>query len=249
MRRFAVLLRMLLTVQRRNRATLFWNMAFPVGLILLYGAIWGGQRIGGVDTTAWLMVGVVVLNVMSRGLIGSATWLTNLRERSILLRVRATPLPTAVLVSAYLLMELILILVESALIVAVAMLVYGAPLAWSGLGPAFGFFLLGTAVFLALGQAIAAVAPDSRASMALGQVLYFPLMFVSNLFLPIDTLPRWLAGLARWSPAYLLVDLVRPALVGVPAMQALGLDLGGLLIYGLLGMILAVCCFRWEPQQ
>lgn len=47
----------------RNRATLFWNFAFPIGLILLYGVIWQPQ-------IAWLAVGIVALNLMSSGLLG-----------------------------------------------------------------------------------------------------------------------------------------------------------------------------------
>jgi ABC-2 type transport system permease protein len=49
--------------------------------------------------------------------------------------------------------------------------------------------IVGGLVFLALGQLISAIAPNSSAAGAIGQVVYFPLMFVSNLFLPIEQLP------------------------------------------------------------
>jgi hypothetical protein len=44
--------------------------------------------------------------------------------------------------------------------------------------------LLGAAVFFAIGQAIGSVASTPRAAAAIGQALYFPLMFISNLFVP-----------------------------------------------------------------
>jgi ABC-2 type transport system permease protein len=249
MRRFVVLFRLLLLMNLRDKSTLFWSFAFPIGLIILYGIIWGTQTYGPFHTVAWLMVGVVVLNIMSSGFIGDAAWLTTLRERGFLVRVRATPLSNVELIAAYVLVRVALGLLQSALIIAVGMLLFAAPLTWEGLGGAMLLTILGIIVFIALGQAIAAVAPTPSASVALGQVIYFPLMFLSNLFVPITLLPTWLADLARWNPAYMLVDLLRPTLVPIAATQATWVNLLGLALYGLLGIVLAARFFRWTPQN
>jgi ABC-2 type transport system permease protein len=225
----------------RNRTTLFWNFAFPVGLILLYGALWP-------SVIAWLTAGIVVLNLMSSGLLGDSTRLTNLRERGILRRVQATPLPTWQLIAAYVLTRLLLVLVQSAVIVATAVLLYGAEFSWGGLLTALPLAAMGGLVFLALGQLISAGASTSGAAGAIGQVVYFPLMFVSNLFVPIEQLPAWLARISTWTPATMLVDLVRPALVPIPARQSTAITLAGLAVYGLVAMVLAARLFRWEPR-
>lgn len=249
MRRFLVLYHSLLTVSLRSRATLFWNFAFPIGLILLYGSIYGGVQFGAFSAITWLTIGVVVLNVMSSGFVGDSAWFARLREQGVLQRIHAAPVPPVILVGAYLLVRLTLILAQSAAIVLVAVLVYGAQFTWAGLGAALALGVLGTSVFVALGQSIAAVSSSSGVSQAIGQALYFPLMFVSNLFVPVETLPAWLANLARWNPAYMLVDLVRPTLVPVPAYQPAWMNLIGLLMYGLLGMIIVARFFRWEPKR
>jgi ABC-2 type transport system permease protein len=249
MQRFAVLFHSLLTINLRNRVTLFWNFAFPVGLLLLYGAIWGGERMGDISAITWLMIGIIVLNIMSSGFIGDSAWLTQTREQGILLRVQATPLPTAHLISAYLLVRLVMVTLQSALIIAVAMLLFGAQINAGGIVVALLLALFGAMVFIALGQAIASIAPTSQASAAIGQCIYFPLMFISNLFMPLEMMPSWIGNIARWNPAYMLVDLVRPALVSIPANQAAWLNLTGLLIYGLLGMMIAARFFRWEPKR
>lgn len=249
MRRILALSKSIFLINLRNRTTLFWNFAFPIGLLLLYSLIFAEQRSGPVDAIAWLTVGVAVLNIMSTGFMGDAAWLTNMRDQGILLRMQAAPLPTWTLVGAYSLVRLALVLLQAAAIVAVAMLGLGASFSWGGLAGALAVGALGAAVFIALGQAIAAVAPSSGAALAIGQTLYFPLMFISNLFLPSEQLPAWLEAASRWTPAFMLVDLTRPLLVAIPAVQAAWLNILGLALYGAAGLALAARFFSWEPRR
>jgi len=241
MRRFLILAKANMLMNLRNRTTLFWNFAFPIGLILLYGLIWP-------SAISWLTAGIVVLNIMSSGLLGDSSRLTNLRERGILRRVRATPLPAWQFIAAYVLTRLLLVLGQSAAIVATAVLVYRAEFTQSGLVAALPLVIAGGLVFLAIGQVISAVAPTSGAAGAIGQVVYFPLMFVSDLFIPSDQLPSWLANATQWTPATMLVDMIRPVLVPVPAHQTALVNLIGLAAYGALALFLAARLFRWEPQ-
>jgi len=241
MKRFLILSKANMLINIRNRTTMFWNFAFPIGLILLYGVIW-------TDQIAWLAVGVVVLNLMSSGLLGDAARLANMRERGFLQRVQATPLPAWQLIASYVLTRLLLVLGQSAAIVATAVLVYHAEFTWSGLAAAVPLALAGGLVFLLIGQFISAIAPTSGAAGAIGQAVYFPLMFVSDLFLPLALLPSWLANISRWTPATMLVDLVRPALVPIPRNESVAVSLAGLAIYGIVALVLAARFFRWEQR-
>ncbi len=135
------------------------------------------------------------------------------------------------------------------MITAVAVLALGARFAPLDVLLAGAVALAGALAFVLLGQAIAALAPGTGVATAVGNVIYFPLMFISNLFLPTDMLPGWLAEVARWTPAFMLVDLVRPALIGAGALQAAALNLAGLALFGLLGLLVAARWFRWEPWR
>jgi hypothetical protein len=53
MRRFAVLTRMLLLMNLRERETLFWYFAFPIGLLLILGAANLGSGAAPVEVAAW----------------------------------------------------------------------------------------------------------------------------------------------------------------------------------------------------
>jgi ABC-2 type transport system permease protein len=247
-RRMWMLTKTLLLVSLRDRTTIFWNFAFPLGLLIIYGMIWGDASFSAIDAVAWLTVGVAVLNMMSSGLMGDAAWLTNMRDQGILQRVRATPLPTIQLVGAYTLVRLILVSGQTAAIMALAMLGFGARFDPGGLALAGGVALFGATVFVSLGQALAAIAPSAGAAAAIGQAVSFPLMFLSNLFLPVDQLPNWLAEVSRWLPTAMLVDMLRPLLLPVPGAQAAWFNLIGLLLYGVGGVLIATRFFRWQPR-
>ncbi|NJN17345.1 MAG: ABC transporter permease [Oscillochloris sp.] len=212
MRRLLILSRLILTIELRHPAVLFWNFAFPIGILLLNGVIFGAQDTEPGMTATWLTAGIIVLNIMSGAFLGDSTRLVNVREEGILQRIQASPLPAAILVLAYTLVRLLLVLIQAALIVIVAIVALGASFSIAGVLHAAVLALIGALAFVLMGQALAAIAPGVGMANALGQVIYFPLMFISNLFLPLSLMPEWIAAIARWTPAFMLVDLMRPAM-------------------------------------
>lgn len=249
MRRFLVLTRSILTIELRHPAVLFWNFAFPVGVLLINAAVFGANEAAPGTTAAWLTAGMIVLNIMAGAFLGDAARLANAREQGILQRIQASPLPAAALVLAYTAVRLLLVLIQAALIVGVAVLALGARFAPAALLGAAPLALAGALAFTLMGQALAAVVSSPGAASAIGQAIYFPLMFTSNLLIPVELLPGWVVSMARVSPAFLLVDLLRPAMVDVPALQAAPLNLLGLALFGAAGLLVAARSFRWEPWR
>src|SRR5262245_41019677 len=93
MRRFTILTWSLVLMALRDRTALFWGIAFPVGLTVLYGTISAKEQFDGVRAISWRATGVVTLTIMAAGLISEAGRLTEMRERGVLQRIHATPLP------------------------------------------------------------------------------------------------------------------------------------------------------------
>lgn len=88
-------------------------------------------------------------------------------------------------------------------------------LAGCGLALAFALALSWVWVLLAL------VIPDTQAVQGLGAITILPLAFVSNIFVPIDTLPGWLQTVAGANPVGHLVDAVRGLMMGGPVLEPL----------------------------
>ena len=126
MKRFLILTKSLALIQLRNGAVLFWNFAFPVLLMLIYGVVMSQYM-------KYMTPGVIVLNALSFGLVGSSTMMLELREKSILRRLQATTLPAWQLITSYLLVNIVIGTIQSTLILIVGAVFYEVPVSATSL--------------------------------------------------------------------------------------------------------------------
>jgi ABC-2 type transport system permease protein len=241
MKRFLTFTKAMLLIHLRNTQVLFWNFGFPVFLMLIYGAIMRGYM-------QWLTPGVIVLNALSFGLVGGSAMMLEMREKGILRRLRATPMPALQLVGSYLLVNVLLGLLQGGLILTTALLLYRVPLSLAGLLLAVPMILAAALTFLALGGVISGMAPKAGVATGAGMTVYFGLMFITDLIFPIGELPAWLQRVVPYTPSYAAAQLVRSALLDGALDPSWLAHLGLLLLYAVAAALLAGRLFRWDPQ-
>lgn len=246
MRRFLTLTRSLFLVYLRERSTLFWNFAFPIFLLIIYGVVFGGDDV--TRFMSWTMPGVVAINLLAFGLIGSSTLMTEFRQKGVLRRLQASPAPTLTLVGAYLVVNVAIALLQSAIVVAFAMLVYGVQLPALNLLLALPMILITVLMSVALGQVISGAVPGAGGAVAVGQILYFGQMFITDLVIPLNQLPQWVQDVGRWLPGYAMAQLVRPPLQDGALSPDFALNLALTLAYGAVAVLLAARLFKWEAK-
>lgn len=248
MRRWLILTKALLLMQLRNKMTLFWNLLFPLSLLTIYALIFGQEQMGGAAYVAWILPGVIVLNILSFGLLGGASTMVEMRERGVLRRLQATPVPAAGLLGAYLAVNLLLCLLQSLALIAAAVLALGFRPAPSALLLAVPMILAATLLSISLGLVVSGVAVKAGVAVALGQTLYFSQMFVTDLVIPLAMLPPWLQAAAVYLPGYSMVQLVRPPLLSGSWPPGAGFYLALTLGYIVVSSAAAARLFRWTPK-
>lgn len=248
MRRFLILAKALLLMQLRNKMTLFWNLLFPLFLLVIYALVFGQEQMGGASYVTWILPGVIVLNILSFGLLGSASTMVEMRERGVLRRLQATPVPAASLLAAYLAVNLLLCLLQSLALVAAAVLALGFRPEPAALLLAVPTILAATLLSLSLGLVVSGVAVKAGAALALGQTLYFSQMFITDLVVPLDLLPAWLQAAAVYLPGYSMVQLVRPPLLSGSWPAGAGFHLTLTFGYIAVSSAAAALLFRWTPK-
>ena len=241
MRRFLIFTKAMFLLHLRSREVLFWNFAFPVFLMLIFGTI---ER----TYITWMTPGIIVLNSLSFGLVGSSSMMVELRDKGILRRLRATPLPAGQLLGAYLVVNLLLVLCQSGLILGTAVLLFGQTVSAAGLALSLPLVVAGGLTFLALGQVVGGLAPRAGAATAMGMTLYFGMMFISDLIFPTAQLPAWLQTVVPYLPSTLVAGLVRPALLSAELDPQWLAHLGLLAVYAAAASLLVAKVFRWEPK-
>lgn len=246
MRRFLLLTKALFLIYLRERSTLFWNFAFPVFLLVIYAAVFGGNDVTGF--MSWITPGVLATNVLAFGLISSSTMMTEFRNKGVLRRLQASPVPTMTLVGAYIVVNLAIALLQAAVVVAVATLVYGVDMPVAHLALAFPMVILSVLMSVALGQVVSGLVPSAGGAVALGQMLYFGQMFIADLIMPVAQMPAWVQTVSPWLPGYAIAQLVRPPLQTGALSPELLPNLLLTLVYGGVAAVLAARLFKWEAR-
>jgi ABC-2 type transport system permease protein len=238
----------------RNKAALFWVAVFPAGLMLVLGAMYGSDLINPADPNSptgisFLAPGLAVLSLMSNGLIGNSGAMAHFREKGILRRIQATPLPVWQLILSRVVMRSVVMVGQAALMIGLSVLVFQARYDWMGVVEAVPWVVLGAVLFMAMGQAIAATVRKVDTVMAVAQVINFVLMFLGSLWTPFAAMPGWLQSVSRWLPSTMVADLVRAPMLPAPYSERImpaSIELLGVAVYLLVSVALAVRFFKWE---
>lgn len=251
MKRFMIFTKALGLIHLRNRIVLFWNLAFPILMLILYGVIFidGGFGDSDVSYINWVLPGVLVFNALSFGLITSSSMMLTMRENGVLRRLQATPMPAGQIVGSYLLVNVVIVLLQSLIIIGAAVLLFGANISAPGLLLALPMILAGVITFVALGQVVSGLAPTAGAAVIAGQLLYFSMMFTTDLIFPVQSLPDWLQKVAVYLPSYPVVQLIRPPLMDGALGNDVALYLGVAALYTLVAGLIAARLFRWSPRS
>jgi ABC-2 type transport system permease protein len=189
--------------------------------------------------------GVVAMSLMQLGIFGSLT-MVSLRERKILKRLGATPLPRRTLVLSQVVLRLIIAVVQTFIILTVGRLAFGVQVG-NQIVLMVAFILLGGLSFVALGYLVASFARTEAAGQAIVQVIQFPMMFLSGIFWPIEFAPDWLEPVIKVMPLTYLGDALRQVMVeGSSKLFPLPVDAAVLTGWLLVSLFVAFRFFRWE---
>lgn len=257
MKRFITFTRALALIHLRNRTVLFWNLLFPVMMLVLYGTVFSGNAFAGTAGAGagagnyidWVLPGVLVFNALAFGLITSSSMMMTMRDNGVLRRLQATPMPAGQLVGAYLLVNVAIVLLQSIIIIAAAVVLFDATVTAAGLLLALPMIFVGIMTFVALGQIVSGVAPSAGVGLMAGQLAYFALLFITDMILPLQMLPEWLQRAAVYLPSYAVVQLVRPPLMTGTLDPRFGLYLVVAVAYALAAGLIAARLFRWSPRS
>jgi ABC-2 type transport system permease protein len=231
----------------RNREGAFFVFLFPIVFLLLLGSVYDGT-IGGYQASDLLLVGLLGYGAANTAFAGLAIILVIRRESGLLKRIRATPLPAPTYMVAVLLSMLVVFLLQSVVMFALGISVFGAD------GPGdlvslLAVMLLGVASFAGLGFGAAALIRSADGASAVINLILLPMAFISGSFVPTQEYPEWLQTLGDILPLKHLIDLIRGVyLDGRPVWDSPG-SVAVVAAWGAVGALVAARRFGWEPRE
>lgn len=248
--------------QVRYQNRLFWRtpiaavftVAFPLMFLVLFNLIFDGT----IDITGRKPLSIAQFYTPSLAVFAaaSATY-TNLavgtaiaRDDGILKRFRGTPLPPWSYLAGRIGSAMWIASLAVVLMLAVGVLAYGLEIRTSNLAAAIVTFVVGAACFASLGVAVAGIAKSGDAAPALANFTILPLAFISDIFLPLEDPPQWLATVADVFPLKHFAHAFQDAFS--PFTTDGGFRWGSLAVMGvwtIIGLVIAIRTFGWEPRS
>ena len=238
----------------RNPISAFFTLVFPLMFLVIFSVIFGNNTVEvarGVtaSTATFYIPAIAAFSVITACYTNIAISLCFARDSGGLKRIRGSPLPAWAFMSARIAHAVLIAVLLVAFCAAFGAVFYHATLPTRTL-PAFLLTLVvGAAAFSALGVAITSLIPNSDAAPAVVNASVLPLLFISNVFIPLQNPPAWLDLVSKIFPIRHFAD----ALVGsFFQLSGSGLQTNDLLVigaWGLGGLIVAVRLFDWEPRR
>jgi ABC-2 type transport system permease protein len=109
------------------------------------------------------------------------------------------------------------------------------------------FLILGPMLFASLGMLVGTVAKNPETAGVIGNIVTFPMMFLSGTFFPISMMPDYLQNIAHVLPLYYIIE-------GLNNVMVYGNITGALIDIAIVGVItavifiLAVKLFKWRED-
>lgn len=196
----------------------------------------------------FILPGQLSFALMSTAVFGISISLIILRKTHVLKRMAATPSPRWLILSAKVISNSSIALLQSAFIIGIGYFVFDFTLihGWVTFVQMLAVSVFGLLVFLSFGLLVSSVAQSEEAASPIANVITIPQFILSGAFFPIELLPSWLQNFAKLLPMTFLNDALRVLSFEGGSFDSVAPQLFGLLIWAILIYIPVIILFRWE---
>lgn len=243
----------------RDREATFWTLAFPIVLMVIFGSVFGEQKLGptGVTFAQYFVAGMIASGVLYTSFQNLAIAIPQERDEGTLKRLQGVPMPKA----AYFIGKVGLVFVtyigQTVVLIATGVAFYGIEMP-RGVDVWWRFTwisVLGLISCTLLGVAFSSVPKSGKGASAVVSPIVLVLQFTSGVFFMYNQLPSWMQQFSALFPLKWLTQGMRS--VFLPE-QAAAIEVVGsfevgrtALVLGawLLGSaLLAGFGFRWQRR-
>ena len=193
---------------------------------------------------AFLVPGLVGLNLLSTGLFAVGMVTVAYREKGKYRRLAVTPLPKWVFLSGQILQRVTSVLLQTALLLLAAWLGFnirneGSYLVFTAL------VVFGTATFIAMGFALSCFASTVETYGAFSNLAFFQMMLLSGVYFRLDNAPQWIQKAVLILPLSPFLRALRAVYNDGATLQG---HVSGLMIlagWAVVSFVFAVKRFKW----
>jgi ABC-2 type transport system permease protein len=234
-----------------------FTLAFPVILLVLFGAVFNRDVAPGVSFTQYFVAGMIAAGLVGACFQNLAIQIPIERDKGTLKRLAGTPMPPAAYFIGKVLMVGLIATVSTILLLGIGMVFFGVSLpATPGRWAVFGWlWILGVSSCTLLGIAFSSVPRSGRTAPAVVSPIAIVLNFLSGVFFVFTDLPPWMQQLAAVFPLKWMCQGMRYVFLpnGFAGVEPAGSwELGRIVLvlaaWAVAGLVLCRLTFRWQKS-
>ena len=109
------------------------------------------------------------------------------------------------------------------------------------------FLILGPLLFASLGMLVGTVASTVETAAVIGNVITFPMMFLSGTFFPVSFMPTYLQNIAHVLPLFYIIEGLNAAMIYSNFTQV-AIDIAVTVVIAAVFFVLAITLFKWRED-
>ncbi len=194
-----------------NAASQSINLELAGGSIVVSTAILGISNTAQYNFIDFFLPGVIGLTAMT----STVNWMVGLqtryRQNGIFKKLATTPITQMDWLVSLILWQIATVFMSVVIILAVGILAFDVHLTLDPIS--IGIIVLSSALFSAMGLIIARFVKDEETAGAAAGAITFPMMFLAGSFFPLESMPPYLAAIAKAMPLTYVNNGLRDSMI------------------------------------
>lgn len=242
----------------REREAMVFTFAFPILLLIIFGAVFGSQAIeGGISFAQYFVAGMIAAGLLSSSFQNLGIAIPIERDSGALKRLAGTPMPRSAYFAGKIAVVAVVALVQNVLLLGIGVLFYDLDLPSDpGRWVTYAWVVVfGLTACTLLGIAVTAIIKNGRTAPAIVSPIAIVLQFISGVFFVFALLPSWMQNVAAIFPLKWMTQGMRSVFLpdSYQSMEPAGSWEHGrialvLAAWCVIGLAVAVRTFRWRNK-
>jgi len=193
----------------------------------------------------YLIPGLIGFAILTSPMFSMVDIASSYRKDGIFRQLSLTPISRSEWLTSRILWYVVMTFVTAGIMIGTGVFLFNAHVTLSlGLVP---YLVIGPFFFVSLGMLAGSVAKSPESAALIGNVITFPMMFLSGTFFQVSSMPAGLQAFAHILPLYYVIDGMNQVMLYSNTSKAL-VDLLVVLIGSIVVFLLAIRLFKWRDE-
>lgn len=193
----------------------------------------------------FLIPGLIGFSILTSPMFSMVNISSEYKKSKFFKQLSLTPLTKGEWLTSKVIWYTILSIISFILMTLIGSLVFGAHIAINA--AVIPFLIVGPLFFVSLGMLVGSVTKSVESAGVVGNIVTFPMMFLSGTFFPISLMPTYLQEFAHVLPLFYLIEGLNNVMVYSNYSRAL-IDVAVLVVISAVVFALAVRFFKWRED-